>query len=201
MSKFKKSKITLEERVMRLLALGAGYILVLQAIVTTVEIIARKLFNHSFQGVDELGGYALAITGAIGFGYGAVTCSHTRIDLVLSKLPLSIRTILHNLAALILMLVACGMFWYGLRSLLQSINYGAISTTPLQTPLWIPQGIWVIGLALFAIVSIITVLRILFMLSRRDFVGIEKQMKAQSQEQQELESAGFATTSVEKSND
>ena len=201
MSKLKKGRMRLEERVMRLLALGAGYILLIQAVVTTVEIIARKLFNHSFQGVDELGGYALAIAGAIGFGYGAITCSHTRIDLVLSKLPLTARTILHKIAAITLMVVACGMFWYGLRSLRQSINYGAISTTPLQTPLWIPQGIWVIGLALFAIVTIITVLRILYMLSRRDFIGIESQMKAQSQEQQELESAGFGTTQGEKNYD
>lgn len=201
MSKLTKNRIRLEEKVMRVLALGAGYLLLVQAIVTTVEIIARKLFNHSFQGVDELGGYALAITGAIGFGYGAVTCAHTRIDLVLAKLPLKIRIILHNIAAIVLMLVACGMFWYGLRSLLQSLKYGAISTTPLQTPLWIPQGIWLIGLALFALVTVITVLRILYMLSRRDFVGIENHMKAQSQEQQELESFGFSTTSVEKDND
>jgi hypothetical protein len=39
------------------------------------------------------------------------------------------------------------------------------------------------------------------MLSRRDFIGIENQMKALSQEQQELESAGFESITVEKGND
>lgn len=185
-------KTRLEERFMRILALGAGYVLLLQAFVTAAEIVARKVFNHSFQGVDELGGYALAIAGSVGFGYAAITCAHTRIDLVLSKLPLAGRAVLHMAAALILAAVAFGMFWYGLRSLRQSIDYGAISTTPLQTPLWIPQGIWVVGLALFLMVTVLGALRGFAMLFARDFEGIEALMKAKSQEQQELEAAGFA---------
>ena len=180
-----------EQRIMKWLALGAGYILLIHAVVTAVEIVSRKLFNHSFQGVDELGGYALAIAGAVGFGYAALTCSHTRIDLVLSKLPVAGRAVLHVLAAAVLMVVAGGMFWYGLRSLRQSIDYGAISTTPLQTPLWIPQGIWVIGLALFMLLTVVIFVRCLILFGRRDFNGVESQMKAKSQEQQELEAAGF----------
>ncbi|WP_323764159.1 TRAP transporter small permease [Marinovum sp.] len=176
---------------MKWLALGAGYVLLIQAVVTAFEIVSRKLFNHSFQGVDELGGYALAIAGAVGFGYAAITCAHTRIDLLLSKLPLAGRAVLHVLAAFVLMIVASGMFWYGLRSLRQSISFGAISTTPLQTPLWIPQGIWVTGLALFLLITVVIAGRCVILLSRRDFAGIEKQMKAKSQEQQELEAAGF----------
>ena len=46
----------LEERVMRYIALAAGYALLVQAVLTAVEIVSRKLFNHSLQGVDELGG-------------------------------------------------------------------------------------------------------------------------------------------------
>lgn len=191
MSNRSSGPMRLEERIMKWLALGAGYVLLIQAVVTAVEIVARKVFNHSLQGVDELGGYALAIAGAVGFGYAALTCSHTRIDLVLSKLPVAARAVLHVLAAAVLMVVASGMFWYGLRSLRQSIDYGAISTTPLQTPLWIPQGIWVVGLTLFMVLSAVIFVRCLIMFACRDFDGVEAQMKAKSQEQQELEAAGF----------
>ncbi len=191
MSQQANPPMRIEERLLKWLALGAGYVLLIQAVVTAFEIVSRKLFNHSFQGVDELGGYALAIAGAVGFGYAAITCAHTRIDLLLSKLPLAGRAVLHVLAAFVLMIVASGMFWYGLRSLRQSISFGAISTTPLQTPLWIPQGIWVTGLALFLLITVVIAGRCVILLSRRDFAGIEKQMKAKSQEQQELEAAGF----------
>ena len=177
---------------MRSLALLAGYILLAQAVITSFEIIARKLFNHSLQGVDEIGGYALAISASIGFGYATITRAHTRIDLLLMRLPLACRVMLHQLASLVLLAVASGFFWFGLRTLRQSISYNSISTTPLQTPLWIPQSIWVFGLALFAIVSLVVVLRGFVMFTRGDFSGIERQMKAQSQEQQELDAAGFS---------
>ncbi|WP_146586637.1 TRAP transporter small permease subunit [Puniceibacterium confluentis] len=191
MSQQSNPPMRIEERILKWLALGAGYVLLIQAVVTAFEIVSRKLFNHSFQGVDELGGYALAIAGAVGFGYAAITCAHTRIDLLLSKLPLAGRAVLHVLAAFVLMIVASGMFWYGLRSLRQSISFGAISTTPLQTPLWIPQGIWVTGLALFLLITVVIAGRCVILFSRRDFAAIEMQMKAKSQEQQELEAAGF----------
>lgn len=177
---------------MRSLALVAGYILLAQAVITSFEIVSRKVFNHSFQGVDEIGGYALAISASIGFGYATITRAHTRIDLVLARLPLAARAVLHQLASLVLLAVSSGFFWFGLRSLRQSIAYGSISTTPLQTPMWIPQSIWVLGLALFVIVSLTIVLRGFIMFIRGDFAGIERQMKAQSLEQQELEAAGFS---------
>ena len=47
------------------------------------EIIARKLFNHSLQGVDEIGGYVVAIIGTFGMALAAVERAHTRIDVLL----------------------------------------------------------------------------------------------------------------------
>ena len=187
--------LRLEEKVMRFIALAAGYTLLVQAILTTIEIISRKLFNHSFQGVDELGGYALAISASAGFGYAAVTHAHTRVDFALRHVPLGPRAILHLLASLVLLGVSSGMLWFAVRSLRQSIRLGSTATTPLQTPLWIPQGMWVIGFAMFAIVSLVIFLRCLSRLARRDFVGVESVMQAQSSEQQELEAAGFGQDS------
>lgn len=180
-----------EERVMRFLALAAGYALLVQAILTAVEIVSRKIFNHSLQGVDELGGYALAISASVGFGYAAVTHAHTRVDFALRHLPVTSRAVLHVLASLVLLAVSSGMLWFAVKSLRQSIRLGATATTPLQTPLWLPQGMWVVGFAMFALVSLVLFLRCIAMFARRDFDGVESVMQAQSSEQQELEAAGF----------
>ena len=180
-----------EERVMRFLALAAGYALLVQAILTAVEIVSRKIFNHSLQGVDELGGYALAISASVGFGYAAVTHAHTRVDFALRHLPVTLRAVLHVLASLVLLAVSSGMLWFAVKSLRQSIRLGATATTPLQTPLWLPQGMWVVGFAMFALVSLVLFLRCIAMFARRDFDGVESVMQAQSSEQQELEAAGF----------
>lgn len=180
-----------EERMMRFVALAAGYALLLQAILTAVEIISRKLFNYSLQGVDELGGYTLAISASVGFGYAAVTHAHTRVDFALRHLSLARRSILHLLASLVLLIVSSGMLWFAINSLLKSIQLSSTATTPLQTPLWIPQGAWAIGFGLFTAISLVLFLRCLSRLIKRDFVGVEAVMQAQSSEQQELEAAGF----------
>lgn len=125
----------LEERIARPIALAAGYVLLAQAMITAVEIVLRKVFSHSLQDVDELGGYALAIIAAVGFGYDVITHAHTRIDLVIKRLPAGLLAGLHMLAALAMLAVASGLLWFAIRTLGQSIRLGSTATTPLQTPL------------------------------------------------------------------
>ncbi|MGQ7847622.1 TRAP transporter small permease subunit [Granulosicoccus sp. 3-233] len=181
----------LEERFMRYVALLAGYALLLQAILTAVEIVSRKLFNHSLQGVDELGGYVLAISASVGFGYAVVTHAHTRVDFALKHATMALRSVLHLLASLVLLVVSSGMLWFAVRSLRASIRLGSTATTPLQTPLWIPQGVWVFGMVMFVLVSLVTLLRCVARLRHGDHEGVEALLQAQSSEQQELLSAGF----------
>ncbi|MFD2176162.1 TRAP transporter small permease subunit [Veronia pacifica] len=178
-------------KLMRLIALGAGYVLLVQAFVTAAEIVSRKVFNHSFQGVDELGGYALAFAASVGFGYAGITCAHTRIDFAIKHAPQSLRSCFHLLASFVLASVSVGMLWFGVRSLRQSLDLGSISTTPLQIPLWIPQSLWVFGLVMFSVVTISIFIRCILKISKMDFIGVESLMRAQSIEQQELDAAGF----------
>lgn len=179
---------------MRVLALGAEYVLLVQAVVTAVEIITRKVFSHSFQGVDELGGYALAIAGAVGFGYAAVTCAHTRIDLVLSKLSLagtggaSPAGRLHprggrqwHVLVWAAVSAAVDFLWCNLNN--------AIADATLDT-----AGHLGCRAGACALVPLIGLLRGVLMFARRDFGALEDLMKAKSQERQELEAAGFAKT-------
>ena len=44
-----------------------GWWLVLFSLASCFEMVSRKLFQYSLQGVDEIGGYTLAITSAVGF--------------------------------------------------------------------------------------------------------------------------------------
>ncbi len=180
-----------EERVMRVIALVAGYALLVQAILTAVEIVSRKLFNHSLQGVDELGGYVLAITASVGFGYAVVTHAHTRVDFALKHGSLAVRAVLHLLASLVLLGVSSGMLWFAVKTLRASIRLGSTATTPLQTPLWIPQGVWVFGMVMFVMVSLVILLRCVDRIRRGDHEGVEELLQAQSSEQQELLAAGF----------
>ncbi len=67
--------------------LAAGWWLIVLSAFTCVEMVARKFFRFSLQGVDEVGGYTLAVISALGFSYTLITRGHTRIDFLLTRLP------------------------------------------------------------------------------------------------------------------
>ena len=63
-----------------------GLVLIAFALFVSAETVSRKVFNFSFQGADELGGYALAIGGALSFTIALLERGHIRIDLLHDKL-------------------------------------------------------------------------------------------------------------------
>ena len=162
------------ERIVSLVALVAGYALLFQAIITAIEIIGRKLFNFSFQGVDEIGGYVLAITASFGFGYALLTRSHTRVDFLLRMLPVPVRGTLHFCALLVLAAISWGMLWYALAALRETMEYGSIANSPLETPMWIPQSLWLVGFVVFLIIAVLLSFRAGFLFFTGKFDQLDR---------------------------
>ena len=80
---------------------------------TCVEMLGRKLFSFSLQGVDEIGSYTYGIVGAFGFAYALITRSHTRVDFLLSRFPVRMRALLNLLAMLSLAALSLLCLWRG----------------------------------------------------------------------------------------
>ena len=134
-------------------ALACGWWLMALSVATCVEMLGRKLLGFSLQGIDEIGAYTYAIVGSIGFAHALISRSHTRVDFLLSRFPLRMRSALNLLAMLTLTAFAAISLWRGLNVVLESIDLGATASTPLATPMWIPQSIWLAGYVLFAAVA------------------------------------------------
>lgn len=135
-------------------ALVAGYAAFLLSIMITIEVIGRKFFNFSFQGVDEIGGYVLAIGVSFSLAYALIMRAHTRVDVLVNLLPQNARAVLNLFAALLIASLACFLCWQSIDTLRETIEFDSHASTPLETPLWIPQGIWTIGFILFALVAV-----------------------------------------------
>ncbi|GGX84388.1 C4-dicarboxylate ABC transporter permease [Litchfieldella qijiaojingensis] len=142
-------------RLAHVAAIAAGYAALGLSGLITFEVIARKLFSFSLQGVDELGGYVLAIGVAFSFAYALLHRAHTRVDVLLMMLPAALRAPLNVLAATLLAAFATFMLWRGVETLRETLEFGSRASTPLQTPLWIPQSLWVMGLAVFAALALL----------------------------------------------
>jgi TRAP-type C4-dicarboxylate transport system permease small subunit len=149
------------QRFDRGLAMVFGFGLLALALAVAIETIMRKLFNKSLQGVDELGGYVLAVTAALSFAVAVRSRTHIRIDLIHDYLPTALRVVLNALAALSIAVCALAALYMAGIALTDTIQYNATAQTPWATPLRFPQGAWVIALAVFAVVAVGEVLRVL----------------------------------------
>lgn len=158
----------------RVLALGGGYAVFLFALMVGVEVISRKFLGLSLQAVDELGGYVLAIATAFALSYALLQGAHTRMELLLDRLPPGLRAPLNALALAATAAFAWFMAWRAASTLMESVEFQSTASTPLQTPLWIPQGLWVLGLAGFALTATVLAVLGLVRLARGDAPGVER---------------------------
>jgi TRAP-type C4-dicarboxylate transport system permease small subunit len=138
----------------RLLVILGGWWLLLLSLATCVEVLARKLLGFSFQGIDEVGAYTLAVFSALSFGLALVTKSHTRVDFLLGRMPAAIRATLNAAAYVTLAGLSLFALWRGWHVLEESIEFQSRANSPLGTPLWIPQTLWLLGLGAFALVAL-----------------------------------------------
>ena len=138
-------------RITDIAALVCGWWLIGLAAMTCVEMLGRKLFSFSLQGIDEIGSYTYAVVGAIGFAYALNCRSHTRVDFLLGRFPPRTRALLNLLAIVILAAAALLCLWRGYSVVAESIGFGSTAATPLATPMWIPQSVWLFGYLLFTL--------------------------------------------------
>lgn len=131
-----------------------GMIFVALSVVVTVETIVRKVFNFSLQGADELGGYALAFGATIAFTLALMGRAHIRVDVFHDRLPAWLRTGLNWLSIVCLSAFAILLAWLAWFVIEDSIAYQSVSQTPWATPLSWPQSAWLLGLIVFALVSL-----------------------------------------------
>ncbi|TXH71929.1 MAG: TRAP transporter small permease, partial [Thiothrix sp.] len=132
----------------------------------TCEVVGRKLFSTSFKGIDELGGFVLAISAAIGASYAMLQRSHTRVDVFLVRFSRPVQRFLNMLAMVTFACFASFAAWRGIAVLLETIEFKS-SATNLEQPLWIPQLAWVVGLVLLAIIACAYAIHALILFKRK----------------------------------
>lgn len=130
-----------------------GLVFLFLSFAVALETTMRKVFNQSLQGVDELGGYCLAIGAGLAFTLALMSRAHIRIDLLHERFGRIPRAVLNLLSMLALALSALGLIAMGWYSLQDSISMNSTAQTPWATPIKYPQYLWVAVLAIFALAS------------------------------------------------
>ena len=131
------------------LILGAGLILTVLFILT--DVILRKLGSASLGGSDEISGYVMAAVASWGLACALLERAHVRIDVIRLKLAPPAQMAMDLFAMLVTNGVVLLIAWQSWPVLGKTLERGSRANTPLETPLWIPQGIWFAGWLWFAI--------------------------------------------------
>lgn len=170
---------------------AGGALLLAAAAIVSVDVIARKLFAFSLGGADELSGYAFAIGSAWAFPFALLRRANVRVDALYQHLPAKLCAVLDILALAALGVFAAVLARYGWEVLATSWSLASRSNSALTVPLWIPQALWVAGLALFLATLALLLARALGALARGDWTWIQTWLGARSIVEEAADEAAY----------
>ncbi len=153
------------------------------------EVLARKFAGFTIGGADELSGYAFAISTSWALAFAVINRANVRVDAIYQTLPVRIAAILDWVA-----LVAMGVFSvyltkYAYEVVAVSWMQNSAANTPLATPLWIPQGLWWLGLVWLCIVMALMLARASFLLVTGDLDALQELCGVRSTKEEAEEEA------------
>ncbi|RDB43051.1 TRAP transporter small permease [Halomonas sp. DQ26W] len=150
------------DRLYRLGAWGAAFCMILICTLVATQVTFRLLdamlvligirrLGLSITGVSEIASYLLVGATFLGLAYTFVHHAHIRVTLLITRLPSSTR-VWFEVFCLLVALTLSLLLGYGLVGLaLESRHFNDVSSGFLAIPLWIPQSVLAIGVALLCL--------------------------------------------------
>lgn len=190
----------MHHQVSRVFAWGAGAIILFGCCLPiSIDVVSRFLFNTTVVESFEISGYALAACIGLGMGYTVTTKANIRVDFLVAKLPPPLRRTFDLLASLALAITAVALAYLTWTKLQQTWTMDAKSTSTLQMPLYLPQGIWWVGFFWFGCVAVLTPILAVIRLLRGDTHGFDR-MIGTSALSEEMSQIGVETRSDQDAN-
>jgi TRAP-type mannitol/chloroaromatic compound transport system permease small subunit len=128
-------------------------------VMISIDVLMRKLLATTLGGASEISGYVLAVSATWAFALALLDRAHVRIDSLYVLLPPRACALLDIVSLLAFMVFAGILTMQGWAMFEQTFELGSRSLTPLETPLWIPQFLWLTGFAFFFAVMLLLLVR------------------------------------------
>lgn len=168
----------------RLLGIIFGMMMLALSVAITAETLLRKLLSISLGGIDELGGYAIAIAAPLAFTVALADRAHIRISQLTNLFPRRVQAVLDVVSVVSLAALSIFFLHFAVQTVLDTWTYKSIAQTPWATPLIWPQGIWLLAMATFPLAAIWLAFRALQLLTRRDWRQIRREFGTPSAEEE-----------------
>lgn len=134
-----------------------------------LEIVLR-LFGTSTYVLDEFVGYSIATITFLGLGYSLERNGLIKVNILIDRLPKKHHWLLELLISFVTFALFSWISYYWYINVLRSFKRGITSQSIAETPLWIPEGMVLIGLSLLCLTLFV---RMLVLVSIRQVPQIE----------------------------
>jgi TRAP-type mannitol/chloroaromatic compound transport system permease small subunit len=151
--------LSLARTLSRVGAWCGGALVAASALMISVDVLIRKILGTTLGGASEISGYVLAVSTTWALALALLDRAHVRIDSLYVLLPARICALLDIVALIAFMVFAWILTTQGWVMFEQSFELGSRSLTPLETPLALPQFLWVTGFGFFFIVMLLLLIR------------------------------------------
>ncbi len=127
----------------------SSLLLVYMVVHITIEIIARSFFDLSTHSVDEFVGYAVGAMTFLSLAYTFRNKKHVRVTILQSFVRGQLAVLVEVLCIIMTFAITAFLARYVFRTLARDWERGTVSPTLTETPIWIIDGLILLGLALF----------------------------------------------------
>ena len=148
-------------RISRLGAQLAAILLVGMVLHILLEIVLRSFFATSTFVLDEFVGYGIAAVTFLTLGHALNEGSLIRVNLLLGGTRGKVRRGLELFSVAVTLTMTCYIAWFYWLSVKRNLLRGAVSESIAEVPLWIPEGLVLLGLVLFGLQLFAYLLRVI----------------------------------------
>ena len=167
------------EGVARVAVWIGGAMLIFAAFMVTFDVLARKFFNWSMAGADEITGYLFAVSTAWAYAFCLLGRTNVRIDALYQHLPVRLCAFLDIVSLLVMGVFMTFLTYFAFQVFKGSLgwpfgetDFWSVSITPMLTPLAIPQGFWLLGLLQFLLTLALVLTRAVTAFVRGDLAAV-----------------------------
>lgn len=177
------------EKLSRIAVWAGGALMIASVFMICFDVVTRKFFQLSTNGSTELSGYAFAISTSWALAFTMLQRINVRVDVLYRLLPVRVSAFLDWLSVVAMAVFIGYVTWYGWQVAATSWTLNSESSTTLGTPLWIPEGLWVIGLIWMSIVLVFMLIRASVALVTGDIRTVKALCGQRSSEEEAQEEA------------
>lgn len=128
-------------------------------VLINVEILMRTLFNTSTFIADEYSGYFLVAVVLLGLAYALKHDAHIRVEVIRTRLGEKSKRVVDAISALLGVILTLYVTYHAILMAKDAYTLEMTADSISETPIFIPQIIIPLGLLLFALQLIATLIR------------------------------------------